>query len=52
MEKENKPHGRTAEGDTTVRGAPMLVERSHTLVGQDRRGQLWKWKGELERVIN
>ncbi len=55
MEKENSPHGRAAAGDATVRegrarrgrGAPVLLERSNTLVGQDRRDTFWKRKGEL-----
>lgn len=51
MERENSPHGRAAEGDTTVRterrGATVLVERANTLVGQDRRDQCGKRKGEL-----
>jgi hypothetical protein len=53
MEKENSPHGRVAAGDTTVRegrrgrGAPVLVDRGNTFVGQDRRDQCGKRKGEL-----
>jgi len=43
MEQENRPHGRAAAGDATVRegrrgrGATVLLECANTLVGQDRR---------------